>query len=328
MGEYPLGLLLGLSVAFFWTGSSLCFQQAGRRVGSLPVNLIRMVIAMLGLGVVCLINGHGFVPLDATAHQWKWLLISGFVGFFIGDLPLFRAFVLIGARLSTLVMSLAPPFAAVTGFFLLGESLSLIQAAGMFVTLAGVAWVVLERQTPRPTQAVTSHDVEEFPPPTNVDVHRKGFAVGVIMALIGAAAQGVSVVLTKRAYVDGEIDSFAATQIRVLAGVPCFLLAVAFAGRMRDTIKATRDVRAMWFTTIGAILGPFVGVSVLNASVKHIPAALSQTLAAMVPVVMLPFAATIGRERVGPRAVIGAVVAVAGVAMLGLSETLADWLSI
>ena len=144
---YQIGELFALLTALCWTLSSLAFESASRRAGSLPVNLLRMLVAFAGLCIVGqLSDRHRALPVDAPADAWRWLLLSGVVGFFIGDLALFRAFVILGARLSQLLMSLAPPMASIVGFALLGERISRIGWLGMFVTLAGVALVVSERR--------------------------------------------------------------------------------------------------------------------------------------------------------------------------------------
>src|SRR6476661_7973137 len=141
------GQLLALLTALLWTMSSLSFEAASKRAGSVAVNLIRLVMAFVLLCILGAISRGRPLPTDASAYQWKWLLISGFVGFFIGDLCLFRALVLLGARLSTLIMSLAPIIAAVTGYFVLGERLGAWSFLGMMITLIGIAWVVSERAT-------------------------------------------------------------------------------------------------------------------------------------------------------------------------------------
>src|SRR5690348_15476824 len=97
-----LGQLLALATAFLWTVSALSFEAASRRAGSVAVNLLRLVLAFLLLGAFGLYARGRALPTDATPHHWRWLLLSGAVGFFIGDLCLFRAFVVLGARLSTL----------------------------------------------------------------------------------------------------------------------------------------------------------------------------------------------------------------------------------
>lgn len=77
-----------------------------------------------------------FLPIDATSSNWLYLTISGMIGFVIGDLFLFEAYVQIGARVSLLIMSAVPPITAFAGFIILHETLSLLDLLGMFITVA------------------------------------------------------------------------------------------------------------------------------------------------------------------------------------------------
>lgn len=302
MPDALLGQLLALGTAFCWVVSSLAFEQAGRRIGSIPVNLIRLCMAMAMLSAYGVLRRGQPLPLDADGSAWTWLLLSGLVGFFIGDLALFRAFLLIGARLSMLIMSLAPPMTAIIGWLFLGERIGWIGLLGMSVTLSGIAWVIAERRG----------DPAE---------HHHASRRGVLLAVIAAFGQAAGVVIGKHGmHQDGElIDPFAATQIRVIAGIVAF---VALVGLARDWTRighGLRDRRAMALMLLGALAGPFVGVSLVMWSVQLIPSGVSQTLVSTVPVLMIPYAVYVRREPVSLRAVLGAMVTVAGVAMLMLS---------
>ena len=138
MGSY-WGEIAALGTAACWTVTSMAFESAGKRIGSMAVNLIRLVMALGFLTVWGAIVRGQALPLDASGHNWLWLSISGLVGFAIGDLCLFRAFVLVGARISMLIMSLVPPITALTGWLLMGEVLSALDWVGMTITIAGVA---------------------------------------------------------------------------------------------------------------------------------------------------------------------------------------------
>lgn len=300
MTDYQLGALLGLATALCWTGSSIAFAEASRRVGSVPVNLIRLLMAVLMLSVVGALYRSLPLPTDATTHQALWLAISGVVGFFVGDLTLFRAFVLIGPRRATLLMALAPAFAAITDYAALGTTLLPVQSLGIFITLVGVMWVVAERG---------KADENDTP------VSRWGIALGIM----GAFGQGVGSVLTSHAFDAGRYDMFASTQIRAAAAIPLFILFVLFTGRMKDTVAALWDGKAMFYMALGAFAGPFLGVSLFNGSVARIPAGVTSTLAGMVPIFMLPVAAWVQKEQITLRAVIGAILAVGGVALLTLA---------
>ena len=211
MTSIPYGELAALGTAVCWTISSLAFSVAGRRIGSLALNLIRLVMAFVFLTVFCAFWRGLPLPTDASPRAWAWLSLSGVIGFVLGDLCLFRSFVLVGPRVSTLVMALVPPIAATFGWLWLGERLTAIDVAGMAVTLAGVTWVALER---RPASADEPH----------ARVQGEGLA----LAVLGAVGQAAGLVLSKLGM--GDYDPFSATQIRVLAGIAGFS-AILFAVR-------------------------------------------------------------------------------------------------
>ena len=77
-----IGEVASLGVAFCWTISALFFEKAGHKVGSLSVNLIRIFLALIFLGLTLVFTGNSFFPTDASAQNWFWLGLSGVVGFF------------------------------------------------------------------------------------------------------------------------------------------------------------------------------------------------------------------------------------------------------
>jgi drug/metabolite transporter (DMT)-like permease len=266
------------------------------------------------------------LPTDATAHAWGWLTLSGLVGFTFGDLCLFRAFVVLGSRLSTLMMALAPPLTAVIGWLVLGEVLTPVDLAGMALTVGGVAWAVSERRrvpaVPGGTPA-TSGDTPAVPggtPATSGDTpatsdrassHR---AQGVLLGLGGALGQAVGLVLSKLGM--GGYDPFAATHIRVMAGLAGYVALFTLLGRWGRVPAALADRRALAFTSVGAFFGPFLGVSLSLVSVQLIKAGVAASLMAVTPVLIIPVLLLSGRERVGAGGVLGALVAVTGVVLL------------
>ncbi len=145
MSFSQVGELAALGTATCWTVTAISFEEGGKRIGSLAVNLIRLVFALAFLTTAgWLLRGRP-LPTDASTHAWTWLAVSGLVGFTFGDMCLFRAFVVLGARLSTLVMALVPPITLVLGWLILGETLSGRDALGITLTVLGVATAVSER---------------------------------------------------------------------------------------------------------------------------------------------------------------------------------------
>ncbi len=288
------GELAALATAGCWTTTSLAFEAAGRRIGSLAVNQIRLLMAFFLLAGYTAITRGQPLPLDASGHAWLWLSLSGLIGFTVGDLCLFRAFVVLGARLSMLLMSLVPPITALIGRFVLGESLGVGDWLAMALTVSGVAWVVSERQPAGQSTQVTTW--------------------GVVLGVLGATGQSVGLVLSK--YGMGDYDSFAATHIRIIAGIVGFAVVFLVIGWWPKVAAATRDRRAMGFTTLGAVFGPFLGVSLSLVAVKYTATGIAATIMALVPVLIIPAAVVIQKERVTVRGVAGAILAVGGVALL------------
>jgi drug/metabolite transporter (DMT)-like permease len=301
MSDHRVGQLLALATAVCWTLSSVAFEIASRRAGSLPVNFVRLTLAFIGLGLIGFVSDrHLFWPTDAPSDAWRWLLLSGVIGFFIGDLTLFRALVEIGARLCSLLMALAPPIAALTTAILLPEEHMTARAwLGMAVTLAGIVWVISER-------------VEQNDSRKHV---RRATVFGVVLGLIGAAGQGVGAVIAKIGAKSFD-HPFAATQIRAIGGIVGFFLLILVTRDQRRVWLAMRDLRAFVALTFGAICGPLLGVSLLLKSMSTITPGEASTLAALVPVFILPVLVIRGKEHVTWRAALGAVVAVIGVAIL------------
>lgn len=140
-----LGELISIGVAVSWTLSALFFEYAGKKIGSLIVNILRLIFAIFLMGgFLIIVTGSPF-PQQADGATWFWMVLSGLVGFVFGDLCLFHSYLLITARFSQLLMTLAPPFAALFGWILLGEKLSATGFLGMAVTLTGIAISVLRR---------------------------------------------------------------------------------------------------------------------------------------------------------------------------------------
>lgn len=290
------GEFAALATACCWTVTALAFEAAGRRVGSLAVNLLRLGPAAVLLSLYTwLVRGVAF-PVDASAHAWLWLSLSGLVGFTVGDLCLFRAFVLVGARVSMLLMALVPPITTLLGLVIMGEVLSARELLGMALTVVGVSSVVLER---RPDAAGR---LQRLP------------AGGILLGLAGAVGQSLGLVLSK--YGMGSYDAFAATQIRVLAGIAGFAVVFTAIGWWPRVRAALGDRRAMVGTGIGAVFGPFLGVSLSLVAVKYTQAGVAATLMSLVPVLIIPASVLVFRERVSRMAIVGAVVAVIGSALL------------
>ena len=272
MNEH-VGELAGLGTALCWAGSSLLFTRAGRKVGTLPLNVLRMAIALALAAIVGLALRGRLLPTDAGPEQWWWLGLSGFVGYFLGDLCQFRAFVELGARLTLLLMALAPPLTALIGWGLLGEELTPLALLGMALTLVGVAWVLSER-TATPAAAGPTRLLR-----------------GVMLGVGGALGQAVGLVLSKRGMIGYE--PFAGAQIRMIVGLACFVALATAVGAWPRVRAAAHDREALRWTASGAALGPLLGVALALFALQHTAAGVAASLLSTSPIFVIPLAAWI-----------------------------------
>ncbi len=298
-----LGELFALLTAVFWTATSLSFQQATRRAGSLSVNVLRLIIAFLIYTIISYFSRGSFLPFDASAHQWIWMSISGLVGFVFGDYFLFKSYELISARISMLIMSLSAPLAAFIGWVLLGETMNFISIVAMFITIFGIMMVITEKKKLDDIKAVIKSKKIQF-----------SFSPkGMLFALFGAVGQSLGLVLSKYGMQDYNV--FAATQIRIIAGAIGFVILISFIKRWPKVKQAVIDSISMKFILIGSIFGPFLGVYVSLLAVKYTTVGIASTIMAIIPVLIIPPAILLYKEKVTLKEVIGAFIALGGIVL-------------
>ena len=290
-----------------WALGSHCFEAAGHRVGSMAVNLLRLLLAFF---MYCLLlwvrDGHP-IPVDFSRSAWFWLASSGVVGFALGDMFLFRAFVEIGPRLALLLLSLNAPMSAIIGWLWLGEQYNDLQWLGMVISLLGVAWVILERPSEDEPMPDAAKPASTRPGKRTRKITRRGIVLGIG----GAIGQAVGGAMSK--YGMGSDDAFAATQIRVMGGIAGLFALFFIIGWWGRTFRAVRDGRALGWMTLGAFLGPFLGVGLYLRAMQLANIGVVATITALLPVVVIPLSMAIHREQVSPRAFGGAVLAFLGV---------------
>lgn len=295
MGNTYIGEIAALFVSICWAVSSISFEAAGRRVGSLVVNYIRLFLAFCMLGIFGLFINGSFFPTGAGEQQWIWLSISGMIGFFLGDLFLFKSFTIIGSRLSMLVMTFSPALTALIGYMMLDERLNLNQILAIFLIIGGILMAFIGREKGKFVFIMSF----------------KGF----MYALGGALGQSFGYIFSKKGI--GDYDPFAATQIRIITGLICFTLLVAFLNRWSSLGKAFKSVKSMKEISIGSFFGPSLGVGLSLYALTKTETGIASALMALTPIILIVPAFIKGR-RIALMELIGAILSVAGVMILFL----------
>jgi len=285
-----IGEIAGLGVSVCWTMSALFFEKAGHKISSLSVNFIRLLFAIGFLGITTFFTRGIFFPTDANAYQWFWLGLSGFIGFFLGDLFLFKSYAIIGSRTAALMMSLAPMLTAIIGWFFLKETLSLKNIAAIVISVAGIMIAISSRKM-------------KFNYP----------AKGLLLAFGGAVGQAVGLILSKKGI--GQYDPVAATQIRAMFGLLSFGILITVLRRWKKLSVDVTHTSALKSVTVGAIFGPFLGVALGLFAIQQTKTGIASTLMALVPIFIIVPSAIMFKEKIKPQQVVGAIISIIGASL-------------
>ena len=296
-----IGELAAISTSLIWAVTSVIFTKATQQVGSIIVNRMRSVLGLIYLMLLNLVFSGYLLPLEAGIERWMWFALSGAVGYALGDVFLFQSFICIGTQRGMLMMSLAPLLSAGLAWIFFGETLTGVQIFGILITLAGVAWVILRRQSRTAINPACS--------PIR----------GVLYGLGAASGQAVGYVLSKQGLVD-EFSPIAGNSIRMLAAVIVLWTLASIQGKARETINSMRTrPQVLGWLGIAAFTGPVLGATLSLFALQQTEVGIASTLIALPPVFLLPISWVVFKEKFDWGAVLGTLVAMAGVALLFLT---------
>ncbi|SKB00390.1 Uncharacterized membrane protein [Caloramator quimbayensis] len=296
-----IGEISAFITAICWTINGICFEMAGKRVGSFAVNLIRLLIAFFLISIFNFFTTGMILPFDANLHSFVYLSVSGIIGFVVGDLFLFQAYVLIGARVSMLIMSLSPPITALFSYFILKEKIGIISFLGISLVIIGIMIVIL-----------TKDESEE-----GIKFELSKSIKGILYAFLGAVGQAFGLIASKIG-MKNYSNPFLATQIRIIAGIAGFLILYLISNRWNEAYDALKNKKAMLEITLGSILGPFIGVSLSLYAVNNTKVAVASAIMSIMPVLIIPLSVFAFKEKVKIKEIFGAIISVVGVVVLFL----------
>lgn len=302
-----IGELISIGVAFSWTATALLSEFGSKRLGNLTLNVLRMALALpFSLVMFGVVTGNP-LPAGASAEAAGWMLLSGLVGYVIGDFCLFQCYIIIGSRYGQLFMTLAPLAAAFMAWLTLGQQMSAMSIVAMLVTLFGIGISILGRG---------EHHKVSLKLPLN----------GVLFAVGAAVCQGVGLVLSKIGMDHYEnvadmpewLVPFSANFYRCVAGLVGFALLLYLLDGTASLRESMHDKKGLTVAAATTIFGPFVGVGFSLMAVQYTAAGIASTLMATTPIIILLPAYWLFHEKITWRAVLGAIISVIGVSLFFL----------
>ena len=293
-----IGETAALLTAICWSFTSIFFTLAGKQVGSAIVNRIRLLLASGYLLLFHLIIYGNFLPIHAEPYQWFWLGLSGIIGLVLGDAMLFQAFVIIGTRLSMLLMSLVPIISTILAWIFLNQILNLTEIFAIIVTIGGIVWVILDKNN------------------NNGNQHKK-YLLGILLGVGGAVGQAVGLVIAKKG-LTADFPALSANLIRIITSTIIFWLIEIFRGSAGSNFIFWKNKTARWSIVGGSIVGPFLGIWLSLIAIKYANIGIASTLMALPPIFLIPLTYWIFKEKITIRSITGTIVATIGVAIIFL----------
>jgi drug/metabolite transporter (DMT)-like permease len=287
--------------------SAVSGKRLSHHLSGVEINFWRFLLSAFLLGAYA----HTFGP-GLGGGALGIFFISGILGFGVGDYGLFRAFPILGSRL-TMVMTqcLAAPIAAAIEWLWLGNGLSLAQVLAGTLILLGVGLALAPSETSQ--------------------VDKKHWKAGIMWGLMSAFGQGFGAVLSRKAgslVTEGvTVDGLTAAYQRVLGGLAVMAvllllrkIKVRNGGSIATEIALT-PASVKWLIAmivLNALCGPTLGVGAYQwaLNVNNLPAGIVLSIVALSPLVIIPFAMKFEGERPSLRSVLGSLIAVGGVIIM------------
>lgn len=290
------GEFFALFTAVSWTFSSLTFGKISKEYDTQVANFLRVTIGTIMVGFVCLFGSrHLFLPTDVTWENLKIISLSGFIGMFLGDLFLFKAYNMIGARVTMLIMALSPIIVSIIDFLFLGVTLFPIQIFAILITCLGIILVIFKTEDKKISL---------------------GFSVkGLLYAFLATLGQSLGVILTKLG--STTYDSLATSQIRLGVAIFFFGALVLYEGKSKETIKMITSKKALSLLLIGTFFSVF-GIAALIEAFKSANASIASTISSTSPIIMIPCSILFYKEKIRKNEIIGAIISVVGLSIFFL----------
>ena len=289
-----LGELAAIGAALAWTVNSLALERLGRGFSAWALNILTKTGGLFAVTLLSLFLRGSIFP-GADLKQWGLLMLSGFVGFSLGDGFLFSAFQRLGAKRTMLIFSANPVISAVLGWLLLGESVGGLHIAGILLAVSGIMIVILS------------------------DIPVKGEKAdrrGILFAVLATLGQAVGVLLSK-AGMQG-LDAVPAAQIRLVGGTIGMAILISMARQWKSVPLVLHAARGRQVIATSVLLGTLVGMVLSMLAIKLTQVAVASILTSLMPVMILPISAIFLKEKVTLREIAGAMTTVLGVSLLFL----------
>jgi drug/metabolite transporter (DMT)-like permease len=286
--------LAALAAAFSIALSNLVAPSAIRHLGPVAFNCWRLAAALVALLGLVLLRGSWSLP---SSGQYFALAASSVLGIIIADSCFYAAMARLGPRRTSVLYTTWAAFAAVMGYVVLGETLSLVKVAGIGCVVGGVWLAIIFRQSGKPVAGEETHG---------------SWLAGVLFGLLSALCAAGAVLIARPVMAAG-LDPAMATVIRAGVGLPGLIVISRLPG-FREAAPVTGPIALR--SAVSGLLGMGIGMTLVLFGLSGQSVGIVSTLASTTPVVILPLLWWTTGVRPAPAAWLGAACAVIGAAAI------------
>ena len=290
-----LPILAALGASLGWATGIILAQAPAKQLGAFEFTRIQLLACSAIIAVLCSALGYWS---SITWDHWPAFAASITVGIVLGNLAMIECLRRGGPRRTELLLSLKAPLVAVMAFLWLNETPTHTDLLGTAITLAGVVLAVFFGSNDETQSDVTS-----------------GSMLAIICLGVAATTfQGFGFLVMKPAMLAGT-EPLAASAIRLLGAAFLISVVALWPSKIfKSQGKLTPTLLGQ--TILPGFIGYGISSSLLLYAFANFDAGTAAVLGSLSPILVLPLLWF--KEGVAPRkqAVLGAVMAVIGTAII------------
>ena len=320
MSSANLGYLIAFLSMFVGSVAAFPFTTAAREWGSVAINHYRLLVAFISLTILCMLLDRVsiFSIFSSPAGmQYFYVGLSGIIGLVVGDYFGFHSMAILGARQSSIFITLAPGTALFFGYLLLGETLDVVGTIGVIISIGGMVWFLWGSKA----ADYKSLGIKEY------GSTRKGIIYGILAAL----CQGLQIALSKKGLMlTPALSPVHATWIRVFAATLAYFTFTLAQGRLKkDVIRVIgQKKKVISLATYATLFGLVLSIILVMWSITLCKVSVTQTILSLGPIVIVPMAWVLYKEQLSSKTMFAAVISVTGVFILIWRYQITGWMHI
>lgn len=289
--------------------STFPFTNAARKWGPVAINHFRLLVAFIVLSIVVMVLDKK-TPItlftSPSVTEYAYLCASGIIGLALGDYFGFHCLAILGEKKYSILNTIGPGAALGFGFIIIGESLDFIGITGMAISIGGMIWFI---------QASNTKELEKHV------VHEYGkISKGVLFGILSGVCQGLHMTLSKKG-LTGEtalISPVHATWLRVLGATAGYFIFTFATGKLRQNVitPILKEKSTILKATLSTVFGLVLSIVLVMWSLTLCKVAVAQTILSLTPIIIMPVAYFLYKEKMTVQTFIAGLVSIFGVYVL------------